>query len=338
MSHEIDQFDGVVLHSKGAWHGLGTVVEEAPTPHKALTLAGLDWGVRQETLYVKSPNGEDYIAVPSHVANYRADENILLGVVSDGWRPVSNADMADFCSALLENGNVKCETAGSIRNGKRVWFLLKGEPFEIANGDVNFPYILVSNGHDGSCSFRVTPTTVRAVCSNTLHMVVPGTDTGQLASSAIVLRHTANVMQRVEDARHALKHYQSALEETKEVANMLSHRDVNQEDVQRFFLECYTHDFGAVADNPANKKEERARDRAKSAFNSFSKRFDDERSIAGASLWNCVNAYSGLVQHDKKARGKDDIDRVEKRVDSNLFGLNQTRTQDALRVAFTMAQ
>ena len=30
------------------WHGLGTMVEEAPVSADALRLAGLDWTVRQE--------------------------------------------------------------------------------------------------------------------------------------------------------------------------------------------------------------------------------------------------------------------------------------------------
>ena len=33
------------------WHGLGTVVMEAPTSAEALRLAGLDWKVVQEPVY-----------------------------------------------------------------------------------------------------------------------------------------------------------------------------------------------------------------------------------------------------------------------------------------------
>lgn len=42
MSHEITSTDNVVLHRTSAWHGLGTVVADAPTPREALTLAGLE--------------------------------------------------------------------------------------------------------------------------------------------------------------------------------------------------------------------------------------------------------------------------------------------------------
>lgn len=337
MAHEIQKHDKVVLHRKQAWHGLGLVVEEAPTPLEALELADLDWIVEQRPVYTKGPDNEE-IRVPGHVANFREDIDEFFAITTSGYKPIQNQRVASFCEALVgEDESVRCESVGSVRNGRRVWFLLKGEPFDVAHGDTIYPYVLVSNGHDGTTSFRVTPTTVRVVCSNTLHAVVPNYDKGAIGKSAIVIRHTENVMQRVREARAALQRYSKSIEETRELANVLSSKDVKQEDVQQFFLECYTADFGEVPANPQDRKEERRRAKAMSAYNHFAKRFDDDRKIAGASLWNAFNAYSGLVQHDLKARGKNDADRIEKRVDSNLFGLNQQRTISALEIAFKHA-
>ncbi len=336
MSHEITSTDNVVLHGERAWHGLGIIVKDAPTPREALKLAGIDWGVEQWPIVAVAPDGRQF-PVDTHLVNIRGDDESQLGVVTSGYKPVSNADMADFCQALADNNSVRVETAGSIRGGKRVWFLLKGEAFNVANGDEIYPYVLVSNGHDGGSSFRVTPTTIRTVCSNTLHAVIPREDTGDLGSSAICIQHRTNIMDRIEDAKLALKHYHHAIEETQKVVNVLVASDVNSESVQRFFLECYTADFGEIPDNPQDKKEERQRDKATSAFNSFSRRFDDERAVAGSNLWNAFNAYSGLVQHDMKARGKNDADRIEKRVTSNLFGLNSERTSSAIQLAYAMA-
>ncbi len=336
MAHQIERNDGLVMHRRGAWHGLGITTDEEFTPLEGLKLADLDYGMIQKALYTKNSMGE-FVQETTHVANYRADEDLLLGIVTSGYYPVTNYDMAVFCENLIEEGQVKCETVGSVQNGKKVWFLLKGEDFEVANGDGIMPYCLVSNGHDQKTSFRVTPTTVRAVCSNTLHMVIPRTDTGELGKSAIVLHHTQNIMERIEEARAAIRHYNLATEETKQVIKTLSTKDMNHEDVQQFFLESYTADFGEIPANPQNKIEHNQRDRAMSALGSFSQRFDDERSIAGASMWNAYNAYSGLIQHDKKARGKDDPDRVEKRVYSNMFGLNSTRCENALQRAYSAA-
>ena len=52
------------------WHGLGTMVEEAPTSGAALELAGLDWRVVQKNLVT-----EEGITVPGFRANLRETDN-----------------------------------------------------------------------------------------------------------------------------------------------------------------------------------------------------------------------------------------------------------------------
>ena len=39
MSHEITSTDDLVLTGRPGWHGLGNVVENAPSPNEALKLA-----------------------------------------------------------------------------------------------------------------------------------------------------------------------------------------------------------------------------------------------------------------------------------------------------------
>lgn len=339
MAHEIMEHDNVVLHKNAAWHGLGMLVDEAPTPRDALKLAGIDWGVEQREIYDYDHEGNK-VQIPGYLTNRRMDTGDFLGLVSSNYKVIQNADVADFCEALLgvdEQKKVLCETVGSIRNGQRIWFLLKGEEFNVARGDTLYPYILVSNGHDGGTTFRVTPTTIRVVCSNTLHATIPNYDRGELGESAITIRHTVNVKERIEEARKALAQYGMAMEEEKKMINFMSEKDVTSEQLQRFFLECYTQDYNEVPDNPKSKVEENRKNRAMSAFGEFSRRFDDEKGIAGTSWWNAMNAYSWLVQHGQKARGKNDEDRVARRIESNLFGLAQDRTQSALRRAFQAA-
>lgn len=336
MAHEITSTDGLVLHRQKAWHGLGVVVEEAPTPREALTLAGLDWGVIQYPLVVKKADGTE-VEVPNRKANYRADNDGFLGIVRDSYTVISNAEVADFASLLSDQKIVKVETAGSIRGGQRVWFLLKGDSFEVAKGDEVFDYLLLSNGHDGGAPYRITPTSIRTVCSNTLHSVIPRTDTGELGSSAMVLRHTSNLMERLEEAKNALKHYAETQDAMKRRMDDMSKKNITNDELRRFFFDSYSADFGEVVISPTNEKEQRRKEKALDAFSSFKDRFDNEKEIARASWWCAANAYSGLVQHDLKARGKDDILRVQRRVESNLFGLNQMRTQAAWIRACTAA-
>jgi len=342
MSHEIERSDNLYLHKHAAWHGLGTIYEDALSPRDALLAAGLDTNVERWQLVAQKLDEDGSLIkqldIDTHVANIRSDNHDLLGVVSSSYVPIQNEEMAEFCEALLDEseGTIEVESAGSIRGGKRVWFLLKGEQFAVRGKDEIFPYILVSNGHDGSSMFRVTPTTIRVVCSNTMHMVIPRTETGELLTSAFGIKHTKNVMSRVEEARQALKTYNQRLEENKMLSETLAKKEITSENMQAFFYELYQEDFGDIPINPQNGWEEGRKKRAQSAWHSFTQRFDDERSVAGTTVWNALNAYTGLVQHDSKARGKDDADRFEKRVNSNLFGLNQDRTQKALQKAYKL--
>lgn len=342
MSHEIGQYDNAVYHKVGAWHGLGLVVQEEMTPRQALKMGGLDVHVNDYPLYFRDSLGNEHL-VPTNKINVReipSADPIQYGVVSADYKIIQPADVADFAEALKEEGKgvVTVESVGSIRNGRKMWLLLKGAGFDVTGlGDEVFPYILLSNGHDGSTTFRVDPTTVRVVCSNTLHMVIPRFETGELGSAAISIRHTVNVMDRLAEAQYALRHYRQMQDENRRLTRKLANTDVDSATAKKFFLESYTVEFGEIPDNPQNKVEQNRRDRALSAYASFSRRFDDERKIAGASMWNVLNSFTGMVQHDMKARGGDDADRVEKRVQSNLFGLNQERSQRALRTAFKMA-
>lgn len=71
------------------WHGLGTMVQEAPTSADALRLAGLDWTVEARDMWL---NG-GYEPIPGYKANVRSSDNKVLGVVSDKYRIVQNADL-----------------------------------------------------------------------------------------------------------------------------------------------------------------------------------------------------------------------------------------------------
>ena len=57
------------------WHGLGTMVMEAPTSAEALALAGLDWNVIQKPVVT-----EDGIPIPGFKANLRDTDKKVLGI------------------------------------------------------------------------------------------------------------------------------------------------------------------------------------------------------------------------------------------------------------------
>lgn len=148
------------------WHGLGTVVKEAPASEEALRLAGLDWNVIQEPIY--TPFREK---IDGFKANVRDSDRKVLGVVSDRYKVVQNVEAFSFTDELLGQG-VRYETAGSLSGGKRVWLLARLPREYIIAGERISPYLVFSNTHDGSGSVKVAVTPIRVVCNNTLNLAL----------------------------------------------------------------------------------------------------------------------------------------------------------------------
>ncbi len=334
MAHEIGEHDKVVLHKEKAWHGLGIVVENAPTPTEALRITEMDWEVEQWQLLARKNLTTTTCKL---VANVRTDTKEVLGVVSPGYELIQNKALAEFCESLAEqNDTVKVESAGSIRNGAKVWFLLKGECFTVRDTDMVTPYILVSNGHDGMTALRCTPTMIRVVCSNTLHMVIPEREGRKLVVDGYTARHIGDIKSKVNEAKAALKLYGRSLDTNRAMIDSLAAKDVSREAIQKFFLESYTHDFGAIAETPTTTVEKNARNRALDSFSKFATRFDKERDIAGASAWNALNSYTGWLQHDKTVSLKDPTAANERKMGSVLFGVNAERGVHAMQLALSM--
>ena len=113
------------------WHGLGTQLEEAPTSADALRLAGLDWTVQRKPIQVCGGRKVD-----NFFANVRSSDGAVLGVVSDRYQVVQNAEAFACTDALIGGeGQVHYETAGSLQNGRRTWILAKLPQRYIISGD-----------------------------------------------------------------------------------------------------------------------------------------------------------------------------------------------------------
>lgn len=190
------------------WHGLGTIVTEAPASKEALEVAGLDWKVVQKKIYTG-----DRQLIQGYRANVRDTDNKLLGVVSDRYRVVQNEDAFAFTDSLLGEG-VRYETAGSLQSGRRVWMLAKLLNEYIILGEQISSYLVFCNSHDGSGAIKVAMTPIRVVCSNTLNLAL---DTAKRCWTA---KHTTNIADKLEEAKETLffaEFYMSRLGQEMEV-------------------------------------------------------------------------------------------------------------------------
>lgn len=158
----------------------------------------------------------------------------------------------------------------------------------------------------------------------------------KLAPNSFSCMHAGNLMERVEEAKAALKLYNHSLETQRELIDTVAAKDVSRDDVKRFFLECYTRDFGGIADQPTSKSEIAARHKAVEAMRSMMDRFERELGVSGANAWTMANAYTGYIQHDRKSRLRDQVKAGETKIEHNLFGINAERSINAMAAALAV--
>ena len=174
------------------WHGLGTMVAEAPESREALRLAELDWRVLQEPVYTE--NNE---LIAGYRVNVRDRDRKVLGVVTDRYKVVQNEEAFAFTDTLLGEG-VRYETAGSLQEGKRVWLLARMPQEFIILGERITPYLVFSNANDGSGAVKTALTPIRVVCNNTLNLAL------KTAKRSWSMIHTGNINEKIEEAKNTL--------------------------------------------------------------------------------------------------------------------------------------
>ena len=319
MSHEMTESDGAVYAGKPAWHGLGRVVEDAPTPAEALALAGLGWRILAAPLTATLPETGQTLAVPDHVANVRSDNGDVLAVVGDGFRPFQNAELADFIYAVAEKNadSIEIESAGSLKGGRLVYMLARSRTvIELGDdqSDVVKPFIGFFNGHDGSMALQVKPITMRVVCRNTWRIAL--SERGQM----ITLRHTSGIMDRIPAASAAIQRAVRGLEAYATEARTLAGSAIPEGDVMEYFLRVFAGKWGAPEQNPTTDPDKRKRRRFERVVGQWLSHYRSPRhrqpAGVGGTAWAAYNAVSYWADHEKTVRGANG----DGRTFSNLFG------------------
>ena len=265
------------------WHGLGTVVREAPTSENALRLAGLDWNVVQEPIY--TPFREK---IEGFKANVRDTDRKVLGVVSDRYKVVQNVEAFSFTDELLGHG-VRYETAGSLSGGRRVWLLARLPREYIIAGERISPYLVFSNTHDGSGSVKVAVTPVRVVCNNTLNLAL---ETAQRSFSMV---HTGNISDKITEARDTLFKAESYMDRLGAEFEQLHQQKVTDAEVQKYI------ELLIPMESNATRTQEKNVNRLRE---DLAMRYYDAPDLqkVGKNAYRFINAVSDFATHAEPLR------------------------------------
>lgn len=259
------------------WHGLGTMVMQAPDSANALRMAGLDWQVLQEPIYTDGRYIEGY------KANIRSDDRKVLGVVTDRYKVVQNDEAFAFTDKLLGEG-VRYETAGSLQEGRKVWILARMPREYVMMGEHISPYLVFSNSHDGSGAIRVAITPIRVVCNNTLNLALA---TAKRSWSMI---HTGDVMEKMTEARDTLFMAEKYMTNLGKEFENLRQKQLTDDKVQEYIEVLLPYEDDST---PIQKKNVRR------LREDLRKRYFDAPDLkdVGNNAYRFVNAVSDFATH-----------------------------------------
>lgn len=265
------------------WHGLGTMVMEAPTSKAALELAGLDWQVIQKEL--KTADG---ISVTGFKANVRNTDEQVLGVVTDRYQIVQNEEAFAFTDALLGEG-VTYETAGSLQNGRRTWILAKLPQRYIISGDEITPYLVFMNSHDGTGAIKAAMTPIRVVCQNTLNLAL------NTAKRSWSTNHTGDIKGKMEDARYTLLYADKYMAELGKTIDALNQKKLSDRQVYEYIDELFPLVENATEQQKKNML--RLKEDVKMRYYGA-----PDLAHVGRNAYRFVNAVSDFATHSRPLR------------------------------------
>ena len=209
MSH---QFESGMFVAQKAWHGLGTVVDKAPTTAEAIRIAGMDWQVTEEPLFTPDAPVDGWKCLR------RSDNGGILHVCRETWTPLQNSEAFEFFDPIIQDGDVELEAAISLQEGKRIAITAKIRDgiADVLPGDPVEQYLVLYNAHDGSLCLGVMFSNVRVVCANTLAAAISdrkrgggvgkfiGSNEMAIGNKAIKLRHTKNIQTNLNTVRDSI--------------------------------------------------------------------------------------------------------------------------------------
>ncbi len=266
------------------WHGLGTMVAEAPDSASALRLAGLDWNVIQKDIMT----ADGSTAIPGFKANMRNTDGSVLGIVTDRYRVVQNMEAFSVTDALLGEG-VRYETAGSLQGGRRTWILARLPHQYIINGEEITPYLVFMNAHDGSGAIKAAMTAIRVVCENTLNLAL------STAKRSWSFNHTGDISGKLDEARDTLLYAGQYMAELGKAFGKLGRIKLSDSKVAEFINTLIPDADGGSPQQRSNTRKMREDMKA---------RYYDAPDLAdvGMNGYRFINAVSDFATHSKPLR------------------------------------
>ncbi len=334
MAHGItltDKFAHTGSKSK-VWHKLGNEIPEGLTAVEAAKREGIDWET-ELVMPTYTFQGKVY-ELPEHRVHVRNDNGAALGLVSDGYKAINNGDLARFVDSLVDTGDAKISTCGTLLGGRRVFFALElPKTIKIGPKDSLVNYLVGSNAHGGHGSLNFYPTGIRPVCLNTL-----GFSERDL-SYGVRFQHTGDVEAKMAQAKLILGLATKEVERFGEKVRALANTDLSAGQVKMFMEAAFVATFGKAPDAEKDPEAfEKWTAKQKEMVADWTARMENERqTLPGiqGTAWAALNCYTEWSDHERGGAWMDNRT-GDHRIHSNLFGVGAVAKKKVLKAALAL--
>jgi phage/plasmid-like protein (TIGR03299 family) len=325
MAHNLAVFNGkeaMAYQGVTPWHKLGVRVPSMTNVSQALTVSQTDYTVHAEPLYLA-----DGTIVPFRKAIIRDVPNgtgVLLATVGKDYEVIQHTEGFGALDVLCTEHGMTIESVGALGNGERVFMLFK-MPDTIAPvaGDDIRGYLLATTGHDGSWSYTIKPTPIRAICQNTLDAAMSS------GADFVRLFHTKGNAGKVDGAAKIVTSVVKAFRETGETFASFAARKMSEAEVIRYIETIFTHTDDTKPSDVINARRKTVADLVWHGVGADLAR----SSTDGApNAWATYNAITEYFDHVRPAESKSQagLDRANL---SAIFGSGADMKSRAFRLA-----
>jgi phage/plasmid-like protein (TIGR03299 family) len=271
-----------------------------------LNETNLNWTVREESLTTQSG-----IIIPKQKAIVRDDTNEVLSIHGEGYYPYQNHQLIELLDKVSQQVGLEIHRGGSFGDGQKVFIQLKSNDLKLGDDKIE-GYITGINSFDGTTSLAFGPSNITISCQNTFF--------GAFRSMDTKVRHTKNMIMRVDDICRGLE--KVVEEETKmfEDIKMLSETRMTKESEDWVTRTL----FNIMRDVDMND-EDSISSVTRNKLSRFEIDLNGELKEKGGNLWGL---FSGVTKYTTHSMNKGD---ETKNMENKMFSVYGQREREIFK-------
>lgn len=318
MSHDLEMnLDGsanMAFVGADPWHRLGQTPADPDSLDSWLDACRGHWTIKSGSAYfypMLDGRAQQQLS-PETIPNckhwYRSDSGEVFYTGTDQYQGHQPREVADFLMQYVKaDPRFRFETMGFLKGGRQFWALAKFEQDFTVAGDPHRAYLLATTSFDGSMATTAQGTLIRVVCNNTL------TASMMDKRAAIKIRHTSKFdAAKRESAGAELAQVAQQFSAYKDMGDAMAQARMGKQEVAQFFKDLLEIPREATREDISGKKRNAYDQLVDSLGVTVRERRPDARSLEWVDKFECLNAVTRFVDHERGAGGsKSDEDRLQ---------------------------